>query len=278
MNDKPADIVDEAPDATPDARSARYAPYLSRLRRLLRETDRNENVLKAVHAARRVAPGGDEYAVGGPIGDRVSDRLARLVAEEGDEPSAMRELGLGAIQVWHALTRRGSGAQTRTDISILFTDLVGFSDWALQVGDDQVLRLLREVGRACDTVIRRHGGRVVKSLGDGLMAVFTDTDSAIAAAYEAVTAVSAITVEGYRPQLRAGLHTGRPRQVGGDYLGVDVNVAARVADAAAGGEVLVSGPALAAVDADRYAVRRRRGFRAKGAPKGLDVFSVVPRG
>jgi class 3 adenylate cyclase len=58
---------------------------------------------------------------------------------------------------------------------------------------------------------------------------------------------------------------------------VDVNVAARVAAAAGGGEVLVSGPALANVDTDRYTVRRRRGFRAKGTPSDLEVYSVVPR-
>lgn len=65
------------------------------------------------------------------------------------------------------------------------------------------------------------------------MAVFVDGADAIEAAHEACVAVSAITVDGYRPALRAGLHTGKPRE-GDDYLGVDVNIAARVADAAAG--------------------------------------------
>jgi class 3 adenylate cyclase len=73
------------------------------------------------------------------------------------------------------------------------------------------------------------------------------------------------------------LHSGHPRKVGRDYIGVDVNVAARVAGAAAGGEVLVSGPALDDVDAELYTVRRRRGFRAKGTPADLKVYSVVPR-
>jgi adenylate cyclase len=85
-----------------------------------------------------------------------------------------------------------------------------------------------------------------------------------------------MTVEGYQPRLRAGVHTGRPRVVGRDYLGVDVNIAARVAGAAGGGEVLVSGPALDTVDRDAYTLRRRR-FRAKGAPPDLQVFSVAPR-
>ncbi|WP_020673238.1 adenylate/guanylate cyclase domain-containing protein [Amycolatopsis nigrescens] len=249
----------------------------SRLGRLLREADRNDGLVKAMRTARRIAPGGDElYAA--PTGDRASDRLARLISQAGTEqPSAVRELGLAGVQVWQALSRSRGLHPTDSEVTILFTDLVEFSTWALEVGDDNVLRLLRAVGRASDPVITRHGGRVVKSLGDGLMAVFADTAAAIDAAYEACTAVSAITIDGYRPQLRAGLHSGQPRRVRDDYLGVDVNIAARVANAASSGEVLVSGPALENVDAGRYVIRRRRRFRAKGAPKDLDVYSVVPR-
>lgn len=245
-----------------------------RLRRLLRASDRHEGVLRTVRTVRRLAPG----HLADAIGDRPSDRIARLISQAGaDQPSAVRELGLTAVQVWQALSRSGGVAADGAEVTILFTDLVGFSSWALEAGDDQVLRLLGEVGHASDKVITQHGGTVVKSLGDGVMAVFRDTAPAIDAAYEACTAISAITLEGYRPQLRTGLHSGRPRRVGTDYLGVDVNVAARVAAAAAGGEVLVSGPALANVDTDRYTVRRRRRFRAKGTPRDLEVFSVVPR-
>jgi class 3 adenylate cyclase len=76
--------------------------------------------------------------------------------------------------------------------------------------------------------------------------------------------------------LRAGLHTGEPRHVGDDYLGVDVNIAARVADAASGGEVLATEATLAATDQSKY-IKRRRRFRAKGTPKDLVVYEVLPR-
>ncbi len=49
-----------------------------------------------------------------------------------------------------------------------------------------------------------------------------------------------IEVAGYRPILRAGMHVGRPERVGDDYFGVDVNIAARVAEAATGGEILAT--------------------------------------
>lgn len=65
-----------------------------------------------------------------------------------------------------------------------------------------------------------------------------------------------------------------PRRVRGDYLGVDVNVAARVADAASGGELLVSGELLERIDTSAFKVKRKRRFKAKGAPKGLDVYEL----
>jgi len=81
-------------------------------------------------------------------------------------------------------------------------------------------------------------------------------------------------VDGYEPALRAGLHVGRPRHLGGDYLGVAVNVAARVAEAAKAGEVLISETARERLPPDAYPLRKRRRFRAKGAPDDLAVYAV----
>ncbi len=74
--------------------------------------------------------------------------------------------------------------------------------------------------------------------------------------------------------MRAGMHVGTPRRLGEDYLGVDVNVAARVADHASGGEVLVSGDALELLDGDRFSARKKLLFRAKGVPSGVTVYSL----
>jgi adenylate cyclase len=111
-------------------------------------------------------------------------------------------------------------------------------------------------------------------LGDGMMAAFSDAESAVRAACEAREKVGTVAADGYRAELRAGIHLGKPRKIGGDYLGVDVNVAARVASGAKAGEILVSGPACAGLDETRFDLKRKRRFRAKGAPKELEVFSV----
>jgi class 3 adenylate cyclase len=106
------------------------------------------------------------------------------------------------------------------------------------------------------------------------MAVFARPQPAIEAAQQACADVARLRLDGYRPALRAGVHLGRPRRLGGDYFGVDVNIAARVAAAAGGGEVLVSERLLSQVDAGALDERRRRTLEAKGAPQGLGVYLI----
>ncbi|WP_207918867.1 adenylate/guanylate cyclase domain-containing protein [Saccharopolyspora karakumensis] len=251
---------------------SRPAGFWGRAGERARQVNQSRRVVGTLRGVRRMLPGSGELAFSDP--GKPSDRVARLMMQvAGDRPSAVRELGLVTVQAWQALTSRGAADGA---VTIMFTDLVGFSTWALRAGDDQVLRLLREFFGVSHEVVGGYGGVVVKSLGDGVMVAFSDVDKAIEAAAALGSAVSALKHDGYRPSLRVGLHRGWPRKVGKDYIGVDVNIAARVADAANGGEVLVTEQVLEAADRERYVARSRR-FRAKGTPKGLAVYAVVPR-
>jgi adenylate cyclase len=248
----------------------------ARVAQAMRRTDGSPALLRAVRATRELLPGdpqfGDELST---AGDRPAEILARYLTESGvTRASASREVGLTALQLWQALsqaTGRGAGEER---VAILFTDLVGFSSWVLEVGDEVALELLRDVAAAVEPTVRERGGRVIKRLGDGHMAAFTQAQDAIDAALDIQDRLATVEVEGHRPQLRTGVHAGRPRKLGGDYLGADVNITARLAEAADGGEVLVSGAALAASDSSGLEVKRRRRFRAKGAPRELEVFAV----
>lgn len=87
-----------------------------------------------------------------------------------------------------------------------------------------------------------------------------------------------LDIGGYSPRLRAGVHWGSPRRLGGDYLGVDVNVAARVVDAAKADQVLVSDALLAQLDgaeSDALRTGRAKRLKAHGAPRDLRVVSVA---
>jgi adenylate cyclase len=243
---------------------------------LLRRLDRHPLILRATAALRDRLPGDHEY--GDPLsvaGDEppqvIGRRLAALTAER---PGAMRELGFSALQVWQSVSEAQGRGRGERELAILFTDLVGFSDWTLEAGDTLAVELLRRVGLETEPIITAHGGRIVKRLGDGLMAVFDDPCGAVDAALESAAAIDGIEIAGHRPQLRAGVHFGRPRRLGSDYFGVDVNVAARVAAAAGPGHILVSQATRERLDDADLHLKRRWRFRAKGAPKDLEVYAA----
>jgi adenylate cyclase len=240
---------------------------LKRLREAALKFDSHPAVHGAVEQLRRRAPGsvrsGDETL--------ISKGISAL---EPDRPSALHELGLGALQVWRSVADSAGRGQGEQEVTIVFTDLVGFSSWALQVGDESALELLRAVGDAVEESFAAYGGTVVKRLGDGVMAVFDEPQDAVDASHEAQAALERIEVAGHRPRLRVGVHHGKPQRVRGDYLGVDVNVAARVAEQAKGGEVLVSAPTLELVDTGALTSGRAKRLKAEGAPRDLRVSAV----
>ena len=250
--------------------------YLERAAAALRSFDGRDGVVRAAQALRQRLPGDRSY--GDPLsvaGDEPPQLIGqRLAAAMKKRPSATRELGFGALQLWQAVSEAQGRGHGERPLAILFVDLVRFSDWALEAGDDAALALLRQVGSAVDPVLTDHGGRIVKRLGDGLMAVFEDAADAVDAALEAGERVREVKVDGYRAELRAGVHFGKPRKLGSDYFGVDVNVAARVADAAGPGQVLVSETVRERLGDAELSLRRHWRFKAQGTPKGLKVFSA----
>jgi len=264
-----------------DNRPSRSREALTRFSLRARELDRRTSAIDAVRRLRRALPGdpgfGDPLSAAGRDSAGTVARLANRLYD--DQPRTSRELGLATLQVWHSLlarTGRGGGDQT---VTLLFTDLVGFSAWALRAGDEDALRLLREVASAMEPVLAKRG-QIVKRLGDGLMAVYPSPQLGFAAVVAARERLADIEVAGYRPVIRAGLHVGRPRAIGGDYLGVDVNVAARLVEKAGAGEILVSEPALAGLDREQVWTRRKKTFRltqVKGVPSDLAVYEARPR-
>src|SRR5947199_10516245 len=106
------------------------------------------------------------------------------------------------------------------------------------------------------------------------MAVFSSAQDAVDAALDAQDALAGVEVNGYRPHMRAGVHWGRPRKLGGDYLGVDVNIAARVAEAAKADQVMVSDVMLQKLSTGTVDLGRRKRLRSEGAPRDMHITSV----
>lgn len=182
-------------------------------------------------------------------------------------PSLVARLGLSAIQALTMGTDAGGEGATQC-LTVLFTDLEGFTRFNSRAGDEAAAEVLNQHHKVVGPVIRSRGGKLVKRIGDGLLITFGEAAAGVHAAVELVESAP----EGLR--LRAGLHTGDVVVQGGDVIGNVVNLAARVTEASKGGQVLATADVLAAAGELRgLAVLRgrRRTF------KGVDGSVVVHR-
>lgn len=125
--------------------------------------------------------------------------------------------------------------QRRVLASILFTDLVGSTEKQAALGDAAFRALLDRHDALSGQEILRHGGRRVAGTGDGLLATFAAPTDAIACAFAIRARLAA-----HNLSVRAGVHTGEIELRDDDISGLNVNVAARIADAAGPDEILAS--------------------------------------
>ena len=264
--------------ASPDGRKRSPARWLC-------TTNHSPDVIALIRRARRLLPGdrefGDPLSTAGEGGPRAAARAAdRLL---GDRDAASREVSLGVLQVWQALTEAVSRRPANPEVTLVFTDLVGFSTWSLQAGDEAALTLLRKVARAVEPPLLDAGGHIVKRMGDGIMAVFRDPSVALRAVLAADEALRSVEVAGHTPRMRVGIHTGRPHRLAADWLGVDVNIAARVMERATKGGIMVSSSTLDLIpqtelDALGIVANRARkpvfGGKIAGIPADLGIYRL----
>ena len=124
---------------------------------------------------------------------------------------------------------------SRVLASVLFTDLVASTAHARRVGDRAWADLLERHHDAVRTAVAAHGGEVIKTLGDGVLAVFSGPARAVRCGQRVVE-----EARDERLEVRAGVHTGEIERTGADVAGVAVHLAARIMGCAAGGETLCS--------------------------------------
>jgi class 3 adenylate cyclase len=164
---------------------------------------------------------------------------------------------------------------------VLFCDVVGSTVLRVGLGDDTADQLNALVTVAIRNVIDDHGGKVIKGLGDGFMAIFDSTVGAVAAGVEmhiasALTAVqSKLLLPGTEVALRVGISAGEIAQDDGDYFGTPVVEAARLVSAAKSHEVLVSDLVRALVGSRGHHRFDLAGeYTLKGLPLPVTCYSV----
>lgn len=120
-------------------------------------------------------------------------------------------------------------------VSLVFTDIVDSTVMAERVGDDGWVALVKDHESAIRRATARHGGMVVKMLGDGSMLAFSSARAAVRTALEIRDAT-----RNKAYAVRIGIHAGEVIRREGDLLGITVNKAARVASIAEADQILVS--------------------------------------
>jgi pimeloyl-ACP methyl ester carboxylesterase len=154
--------------------------------------------------------------------------------------------------------------------TVMFTDIVGSTERAAELGDARWRELLAEHQAAVRQEVSRFRGREVKTLGDGTLATFDGPARAIRCG-EAIT--EAARSGGL--ELRVGLHSGEVEVMGDDVGGIAVHIAARVGALAGSGEVLVTSTVKDLVAGSRIEFADRGAKQLKGIPDEWRLFAAT---
>jgi class 3 adenylate cyclase len=235
-------------------------------------------VLSAIHVPALVAHRTGDHVVDVAAGRYLAEHLpgARFVELPGGDHSPFT----GGSDELVALTREfvdeiaherawEGSKPDRVLATILFTDIVGSTAKAAELGDARWRELLREHHAAVRRQLARHRGREMDTAGDGFFASFDGPARAIRCARAINVAVRPLGIE-----LRTGLHTGECEEVDGKIGGIAVHIGARVAEAGAPNEVLVSSTVKDLVAGSGLEFEERGTGTLKGIPGEWRLYAV----
>ena len=161
-------------------------------------------------------------------------------------------------------------AVERSLATVLFTDIVGSTERAAELGDRRWTELLAEHHRVVRAELEHHRGRIVRVEGDGTLSTFDGPARAINCATAIRRALIPLGVE-----IRAGLHTGELELAETGVEGIAVHIGARVAALAGPGDVLVSSTVKDLVVGSGIDFEDRGARELKGVPGEWRVHAVV---
>ena len=164
---------------------------------------------------------------------------------------------------------RGDSGAERVLATVLFTDIVGSTDRAGELGDQRWRDLLDRHDQSVRTQLDRFRGREIKTTGDGFVATFDSPGRAIECAMAIRATLGALGID-----VRAGIHTGEVELRGDDVAGMAVHIGARVSALADPGEVVVSSTVKDLVVGSSVEFVERGEHDLKGVPGTWRLFSV----
>ncbi|WP_166790393.1 adenylate/guanylate cyclase domain-containing protein [Cryobacterium tagatosivorans] len=232
--------------------------------------------LEAPHEAARARMVLAQAYAANASADRAAVEL-RAAADTFERLGALIDLAR-ARELLASLGGEDGGAPRHPDARQLktfaFTDIVDSTKLGELLGDDAWGKLMRWHDQAVRSVVAEHGGEEVKEIGDGFFLAFDDTDRAI----EAMIALQRRLArqrdtQGFAPSIRVGIHAAEATRLASDYSGTGVNIAARIAAAASGSEILVSESSLSG-SRRSFGETGRRTLELKGISEPTPVVSI----
>jgi len=196
---------------------------------------------------------------------------ARLVEVPGDLPLLweLPDPVLEAVEEFLTGVDRPAVA-TRVLATVLFTDIVGATERAAELGDRHWRELLQVHDDLAGRLVDRWGGRLVKTTGDGILATFDGPGRAVGCA-----AALREELRGIGTEIRAGLHAGEVELRDGDVGGIAVHIAARVMATAGAGEIVVSRTVRDLVAGSDIVLQDRGSQRLKGVEGDWQLFLLT---
>ena len=204
------------------------------------------------------------------VGSRISPLLDQVLVSiyHGQQEHAWSKSAVEDVEA--ALERAGLYRRVRRPPAVSFLDLTGYTRLTEERGDEAAAELATRLATLVRGSSRDHGGQPVKWLGDGVMFYFPNPGEGVSAALDMVEGVAAEAL----PPARVGIHAGPVVFQEGDYFGRTVNIAARIAEVARPGEVLVSQEVVDATDLDGVGVTAIGPIELKGVSQPLSLHSV----
>lgn len=168
-------------------------------------------------------------------------------------------------------------ANRAPDPAVLFADLAGSTSIYEALGDAAAKAMIDECLQLMRAATARHGGRVIKTIGDELMCVFPDADRGSMAAVEMQSAVAGLPeFAGVRRSIRVGLHAGPLIEADGDVFGDTVNTAARMTGFAKGDQIITSGATVERMSPVlRGTTRPIAALAVRGKGDDVEIYEVI---
>ena len=210
------------------------------------------------------------------VGDRIPEaRLVELPGDDhfliaGDTDAALREIESFIESIASGAAEADDDPDAdRVLATLLFTDVVGSTERAAELGDRAWTSVLERHHERARRLVEKQRGRLVDLAGDGILASFDGPGRAIRCARAVVDDVRELGLE-----VRAGLHTGECEQVGNRLRGLAVHIGARVGALAGPSEVLVSSTVKDLVAGAGFVFDDRGAHELKGVPGEWRVYAV----